>query len=108
MTRAHMTEPAAPPPARRGRIPDAVVLQVAETGRATLLACFRRAQRADPTLGAMKIRLELDVDADGNVTSARTDVDEPHFSACLIRVARGLRFPAPSVPSAATLAFFAS
>lgn len=107
MTRARMTEPAAPPP-RRVRIPDGVVLQVADSGRATLLACYRRAQRADPTLGPTKIKLDLEVDAAGNVTAARTDVDEPQFSACLIRVARGLHFPAPSQPASATLAFFAS
>jgi hypothetical protein len=104
-----MTEPSPPPPAvHRARVPDAVVLQVAETGRATLLACFRRAQRADPTLGATKIKLDLEIDADGSVTAARTDVDEPHFNACLIRVARALHFPAPLVPASATLAFFAS
>jgi len=108
MSRAHMTEPVAAPAVRKVRIPDAVVLQVAETGRSTLLACFRRAQRADPTLGALKIKLELEVDAEGNVTSAHTDVDDPHFNACLIRVVRGLHFPAPSQPASASMAFFAS
>ncbi len=100
--------PPAPTPVRRVELPDAVVVGVMDAGRAAFQACVRRAERVDPSVATVKIKLALEIDATGTITSALADVEDPRFRSCLVHVARSLRFPAPGQPAIATLAFFGS
>jgi hypothetical protein len=64
----------------------------------TFAACWRRAQRNDPTLASLRVRLSLEVDASGTITASRTDAEDDKLSRCLSNVARKLAFPAPGRP----------
>jgi len=96
-----------PPPVKRPQLPDAVVVSVMDVARPTLAACVRRARTRDPSMGAIKISLHLEIDADGAVTAATLALDDELLQRCILSVARGLHFPAPGRPAAAELAFIA-
>ncbi len=100
-------EPAPVVPVKRAMLPDAVVVQVMDVGRAALFGCVKRARDREPNLGTIKIELKLEIDAEGAVTAATAELEDTRLQNCLTRVARGLHFPAPGVPAAAALAFFA-
>lgn len=85
--------PPAPPPASRAVIPDEVIMRAVRTLHPTFVACWRRAQRNDPTLVSARVRISLEVDATGAVTSSRTDAEDVKLSRCLAGVARKLAFP---------------
>jgi hypothetical protein len=82
-------------PASRTRLtyPDEVVVRVLRLGQSSFLACWKRAQRVDPTLQITKVRLALEIDSFGVVQAARTDVEDEKLSACLAMVGRRLPFP---------------
>jgi hypothetical protein len=86
--------PKKPPPAPRAVVPDEVVMSAIRALQPTFVACWRRAQRNDPSLVSARIRLSLEVDASGTVTSSRTDAEDGKLSACIANVARKLTFPA--------------
>ncbi len=92
---------------RRVAIADAIVLDVMEASRATLFACVRRARDRDPLAVPRSIELRLEIDADGTVTAAAADLEDPKLQRCLVGVARRLRFPSPGEPAMASLAFVA-
>jgi len=98
----------APKPVERALISDTVSQQVMAGGQATFLACYRRALKRDPMLGAMKVTIAAEVDATGLVTNVATDSSDPLLSACFGRVVKGLAFPAPDEPAVAKLVFIAS
>jgi hypothetical protein len=99
--------PPPPPPVRRPLLPEAVVVQVIDGARPTLSACVRRARTRDPSLGAVKISLHLEIDADGAVTAATLALDDELLQRCILSVARGMHFPAPGRPAAAEIAVIA-
>jgi hypothetical protein len=84
--------PAAAPP--RVLVPDEVVMAAVRTLQPTFVACWKRAQRSDPTLASARVRITLEVDGTGAVTSSRTDAEDEKLSRCLANVARKLVFPA--------------
>jgi len=86
--------PAKAPPTR-ARIPDEVVMTAVRALQPTFVACWKRAQRSDPTLTSARVRISLEVDDAGAVTAARTDAEDAKLSRCLANVARKLTFPAP-------------
>jgi hypothetical protein len=92
--------PKQPPPSPRVVVPDEVILAAVRALQPTFAACWRRAQRTDPALTSARIRLSLELDASGAVTSSRTDAEDAKLSACLANVARKLPFPAPGRPAA--------
>jgi hypothetical protein len=99
-TRRETLGPKKPPPSSRAVIPEGVIMTAVRALQPTLIACWRRAQRNDPSLTSARVRLSLEVDAAGAVTSARTDAEDARLSACLANVARKLTFPAPGRPAA--------
>lgn len=82
-----------PPAAPRAVVPDEVVMSTVRKLQPTFLACWKRAQRNDPSLVSARVRLSLEIDASGAVTSSRTDASDPKLSNCLANVARKLSFP---------------
>jgi hypothetical protein len=84
-------------------LPDEVVIRALGAGQPAFLRCWARAQRMDPTQFptqlAAKVRMRLEVDATGRVTSVESDSDSPALSRCLAVVARQLPFPAPGRPA---------
>ena len=93
-TQRETLRPAAPPPSPRVVVPEEVIMTAVRALQPTLAACWRRAQRSDPTLTSARIRLSLEIGASGAVTSSRTDAEDERLSACLASVARKLVFPA--------------
>src|SRR5262249_26869630 len=94
--------PRTPPPvASREAIAlrEEVVIGAIGAGQPAFLRCWARAQRMDPTQIASKVKLHLEVDAAGKVTSIASDTDSPTLSRCLAIVARQLPFPAPGQPA---------
>jgi hypothetical protein len=68
-------------------------MRAVRTLHPTFLACWKRAQRNDPMLVSARVRISLEVDATGAVTSSRTDAEDVKLSRCLANVARKLAFP---------------
>ena len=106
--REYLTPPRAAPGREPIHIADGDVVHALDLGRAGFLHCFHRAQHDDPSLGATKINLRLDVDPSGAVVSATTDITDAKFATCLVNTAKRLKFPAPDEQAIATLTFFAS
>jgi hypothetical protein len=84
-------------------LPDEVVVRAVGAAQPTFLRCWARAQRLDPMQISSKVRVHLDVDATGKVTSIQTDSDSPVLARCLGVVARQLAFPAPGRPAVVDL-----
>ena len=85
-------KPAASPP--RVVVPDEVVMAAVRTLQPTFVACWKRAQRNDPALVSARVRISLEVDDTGAITSSRADAEDEKLSRCLANVARKLVFPA--------------
>ena len=99
--------PRAAAPSEAIELPEEVVVRAVGVGQPAFLRCWARAQRVDPTLDSTsissKVRVRLEVDAAGNVTSIQTDSDSPVLARCLGVVARQLAFPAPGRPAVVDL-----
>lgn len=90
-----------PPPAGpRARLPEEVIMSAVRVLQPTFVACWKRAQRSDPSLLSARVRISLEVDVSGAVTASRTDAENEKLSRCLANVARKLSFPAPGRPAA--------
>jgi hypothetical protein len=83
------------PPVPTVTLPEEIVLKAMSAGQIQFLRCWKRAQQADPGLDAAKVRLRLEVDAAGRVTSATSDTESAVLARCLANVARQLPFPVP-------------
>jgi hypothetical protein len=109
-TRVAMKPPPPPPSpdraVRRVTLPDEVVVRALGVGQSLFLRCFRKATADDPSLGRTKVRLHLELDARGKVTSARTDSDSAVLDQCLQRVGYMLPFPAPRKPAEVDIPLF--
>lgn len=102
-------EPPAPPPAPPAptdTLPDAVVLQLLESGRAVFVRCFKQAVARDPLTVSFKVRVHVVLDGNGAITSAHADTPDPSLGACLERGVRWLHFPASGRPVAVDLPLF--
>ena len=97
--------PAAPSEAIE--LPEEVVMRAVGAGQPAFLRCWARAQRLDAaqvaTQIASKVRVRLEVDASGKVSSVQTDSESPVLARCLGVVARQLAFPAPGRPAVVDL-----
>jgi len=100
--------PQLPPLDKLPSVADEIVVRALDIGRAAFNGCFARARRADPTLRVAKVALHVVLDAAGKVLAVETDVTDERFKGCLVRVARGLAFPAPGRMAVAHIAFVAS
>lgn len=109
------TEPAPPPrerlaprapTAQLARLPDDVVMRLAETGRAAFVRCFKKAYNADPTVASFKVRVHVELDPDGAITTANADTTDQTLAGCLVRSLGWLKFPASGKPVAFDLPLF--
>jgi hypothetical protein len=82
------------PPMHADTLPDEVVMRLLETGRAAFTRCFKKAIDADPTVLSFKVRVHVELDAAGAITSATSDATDTALGACLTRAMRWLTFPA--------------
>lgn len=94
------------PPPPRVAFSDEVVVGAMRVLQPTFTACWKRAQRNDPSLVSARVRLFLEVDAGGAVTASRTDAEDERLGACLANVSRRLAFPAPGKAVALELPLF--
>jgi hypothetical protein len=94
-------EPKGPPPT--ATLPDEVILGLLETGKTAFVRCFRKAIADDPTELSFKVKLHVELDANGIITTANTDASNPKLDACLVRMAAYLKYPASGKPVAAEL-----
>jgi len=94
------------PPVTTDTLPDEVVLRLIETGRAAFVRCFKKAVAADPLVVSFKVRIHVELDRDGAITSATADTSDTSLATCLTRAVRYLRFPASGRPVAADLPLF--
>jgi hypothetical protein len=94
-------------PSEAIELPDEVVMRAVAAGQPAFLRCWARAQRIDgaqvATQIASKVRVRLEVDATGKVSSVQTDSESPVLARCLGVVARQLAFPAPGRPAVVDL-----
>jgi len=95
--------PSVPPPAPTITLPDEVIVKAMDTGQQLFLHCWQRAQRKEPGPIGNKVRLHLDIDAEGRVMTVQSDSDSTVLSSCLAVVARRLPFPAPGQPAVVDL-----
>lgn len=88
------------PPVQPDTLPDEVVLRLIETGRAAFTRCFKKAIATDPTVVSFKVRVHVELAADGAFTSVTSDAIDTALGACLTRATRWLPFPASDRPVA--------
>ena len=91
---------------QRERLGEELTLRVMDLGRSSFVRCFKRAMNNDPTVMDFKIRLRVELDVVGNVTTANTDSAVMTLNNCLVRTAYGLPFPAPGKPAVAEMPLF--
>jgi hypothetical protein len=91
------------PPVRVVTLPEEVVVKAIGVGQTAFLRCWARAQRTDPMLISTKVRLHLELDESGKVTTIQSDTESPTLASCLAVVARQLPFPAPGKPAVVDL-----
>ena len=89
-------EPPVQKPAQLARLRDDIVVRALDRGRAAFIGCWRRALKADPLLDATKIKLRVELDPVGIVVNVTHDTTNEKLGNCLVAVARGLPFEAPS------------
>lgn len=104
LVRETPAEPKRPSPT--DTLPDEVIMRLLETGRTAFVRCFRKAIANDPTELSFKVKLHVELDSNGAITSAKTDTSDPKLDACLTRMAGYLKYPASGKPVAAELPLF--
>jgi len=100
------TAPARPRHVRNRTLPDGAVLRALRANEPGLHHCFASALRADPGLGRIKVPIHLHIGARGRVLHARASAGIARLDACVTRVVRRLRFPAPGAPMDVDLPLF--
>ncbi|MBX3157805.1 MAG: hypothetical protein KF773_17685 [Deltaproteobacteria bacterium] len=81
-------------------------MRALDLGQPMFVRCFKKAHDADPTWASMKVKVSLEIDANGVVASVRSDAPDPALAACLARIARNLAFPAPGKAAVVELPLF--
>ncbi|HEX5061586.1 MAG TPA: hypothetical protein VFV99_19595, partial [Kofleriaceae bacterium] len=97
-TRRETAAPPSAPTAQLDRLPDDVVMKLAETGRAAFVRCFKKAYQADPNQLSFKVRVHVELDGDGALTTANADTTDQALAGCLVRSLGWLKFPAAGKP----------
>ena len=93
------------PPPRLVTLPEEVVLRALDLGRPAFVHCFKRAIQVGTAI-AFKIRVRIEFNATGKITSGTTDAETPALGNCLLRVAYGLPFGSPTRPAVAEFPLF--
>jgi hypothetical protein len=94
------------PAVPRVTLPDEVVLRLLETGRARFVYCFKKAYAVDATVRSFKVRVHVELDPAGTITSVNADTTDGPLAECLTRAAAALKFPASDAPVAVELPLF--
>jgi hypothetical protein len=90
--------PAEPrPPLPSDTLPDEVILRLLENRRQLFVRCFKKAIDENPIELSFKVKLRVELDANGVVTKTSTDATSKTLDACLVRAAV-LEFPATGKP----------
>ena len=90
----------------RDTLPDEVVMKLLEGGRAAFVRCFKKAVQADPTTLSFKVRVHVELDGDGAITTANADTSDAALAGCLVRSVAWLKFPASGRAVAVELPLF--
>lgn len=96
----------APPPRRFVRLPDETVVRALNQLQSAFVACFKRAHRANPMLGPVRVKVRLELDPAGMVVVAANDAIDTKLSRCISMVAKQLPFPVPGAPAAVDFPLF--
>jgi hypothetical protein len=94
VNRRETLAPTAPAEQPAERLPDDVVVRLLDTGRAAFVRCFKKAAAADPSVGSFKVRIRVELDADGAITGTSADTTDSALAGCLTRATGWIRFPA--------------
>lgn len=102
--------PVTPAPVRRhddgvGALPlgDRAVVRALSQAQPSFLRCYRRAQRVDPGLVRATVTVAGRLSPAGQLEEARVDAPTAAFGACVVAVARALRFERPTAPTRVVL-----
>jgi hypothetical protein len=87
-------------------VPDEVVVRALNTMQSAFVACFKRASRNDPLMGATRVKVHLELDPAGGVVVVQTDTDNWDLARCLTIVAKRLPFPPPGAPAVVDFPLF--
>ena len=99
--------PAEPrPPLPSDTLPDEVVLRLLESGRAAFVRCFKKAIDRNPIETSFKVKLRVELAADGALKRASTDAATTTLDACLARIVGSLQFPASGKPITVEMPLF--
>jgi hypothetical protein len=93
------------PALQRVLLAEEVILRALDVGRPGFVRCFKRATDDDPLLTSFKVKIRLELDDTGRVTSGTTDATTT-LGNCLLRVAFTLPYPAPGKPAFVELPLF--
>jgi hypothetical protein len=88
-------------------MPDDVVIHVLDDYRTAFQSCIRRARKLDPNLGSITIRVVAEVDVDGSVVSADTELEDRSLATCVLNITKHFKFPPTNVRALAHIAFVA-
>jgi hypothetical protein len=89
-------------------MPDDVVIHVLDDNRIAFQSCVRRARKLDPNLASITIRVVAEVDADGSVVSADTELEDRKLATCVLNIIKHFKFPPTNVRALARIAFVAA
>ena len=78
---------------RPATIPEEVTVRALDAMRSSFMRCYMRSLEVDPTLGAIKVLLRLQISENGDVVSARSEASDAKLAGCVSIVARGMTFP---------------
>jgi hypothetical protein len=99
--------PAEPrPPLPSDTLPDEVVLRLLETGRGAFVRCFKKAVDQNPIDRSLKVKLHVELDANGELKRASTDATTTALDICLARIVGALQFPASGKPITVEMPLF--
>ena len=100
------TAPVGNPPGLPVKLPEEAVVRALDVGQPQFVRCFKKAHDEDPTWSSLKVKVKLELDANGAVVSVKSDAIDPKLAACLARIARNLSFPAQGETTAVELPLF--
>jgi len=104
LVRQSPAEPKRPSPT--DTLPDEVIMRLLEGGRAAFVRCFKKAINEDPSELSFKVKLHVELDARGAITSVSTDATSKTLDTCLVRMAAWLKYPASDKPIVVELPLF--
>jgi hypothetical protein len=100
------TAPTGNPPGLPVKLSEEAVVRALDVGQPQFIRCFKKAHDADPTWDSLKVKVQLELDAQGVVVGVKSDAIDPKLAACLARIARNLSFPSPGKAATVELPLF--